>query len=528
MSRLQFGLRGIGLGIVCLGLFVLPVKGQILVCDYYSESTQQVVEFNGDGTFVRSFDTPPSALQVPAGMAVGGGSDLFVSSQGTGEVLRYDWKTGVCEGAFASNLYAPSGLLYDAATNSLYVDQFGNLNGQEIVRYNVTTGAVIARFGVGNYTGASMAMDGSGKLYVSDLYSGVITRFDPANNYAATPFAWVSGASGINGLAFDRSGNLNVAGGLLAPPHAIFQIDSSGTVVPAITDGLSFPSGMTLDADGNLLVANMGNYSAALGSIGKYDPIQRTVIQQDFITNGPNFEPSAVAVEPNAAFWTGGAAGDASWKNGANWWRSAPGNSATICFGATDGGHTTNDNDFDPHTAFGGITFTRDAPAYTLAGNSINLSGPVINQSGADTQTINLDLELVPGGGLFDTGPKNITVNGAIGGDGSILKQGDGALTLTGALNYAGSTTVAAGTLVVAGALDSPAVAVLGDSQLFAASIVADTLTVGGTSGAGAPANRARAMHDRVSADSRDCPSCVSVMEAYVGEAPLSREVDIS
>jgi autotransporter-associated beta strand protein len=483
MSRLQTVCCWFGLAVALLVLSPFSAVGQILVADWYSESTEQVVEFNNDGTISRAFTTPSLALQVPAGMAVGAGSDLFISSQGTGEVLRYDWRTGAFVGAFASNLYAPSGLLYDPASNSLYVNQFGNLNGEEIVRYNATTGDVIARFGVGNYTGAGMAMDANGKLYVSDVYSNTITRFDPANHYAPSPFAQISNIAGINGLAFDNDGNLNVTAGLLAPPHAIYQVDAQGVSAPAITSGLNFPSGIALGADGNLLVANMGNYSPDSGSVGKYDPNLHTVIDQNFLTNGDYFAPSAVALEPNTAFWTGGAAGTASdsWKNADNWWHAPPANGAAVCFGAiADGAHTTNNNDFDPLTAFGGITFTRDAPAYILAGNSIKLAGPVINQSDVETQTISLGLELISGGGLFDTGANNIAVGGDLSGSGALVKRGTGTLTLGGAHNTAASTTVVAGMLDVAGTLNSTTITVAGGAQLTAAAIIADTLTIGG------------------------------------------------
>jgi autotransporter-associated beta strand protein len=493
MRRTLYGLSYIGFGYLCLALFPFSATGQILVCDWYSESAQQVVEFNNDGSFNRAFTTPALALQIPSGMALGGGGDLFVSSQGTSQVLRYDWKTGAYAGVFAENLYAPSGLLYDRASNSLYVSIFGNMDGKEIVRYNATTGAEIARFGagVGGSGRAGLAMDGSGKLYVSDFTGLSISRFDPANNYAGSVFATLPNYHvGINGLAFDRSGHLNVAamGYLELLPHVVYQLDSSGSIAGTINSGLKFPSGMALDADGNLLVANMGDYSPDSGSVGKYDPSNGTGTA-NFLTNESTFSPSAVAVEPNAVFWTGGASGSASnsWQNAGNWWRSTPAAGATLCFGAiADGSHLTNDNDFDPLTAFGGITFMREALAYTLNGHAIKLSGPVINQSNANEQTIDFALELVSGGGLFDTGPKDITVGGNISGEGALLKQGSGTLTLSGEVNSAASTTVAAGALVVAGALNSPTITVEDGAQLIAAGITAGTLTIGG---AGASSN---------------------------------------
>jgi autotransporter-associated beta strand protein len=98
-------------------------------------------------------------------------------------------------------------------------------------------------------------------------------------------------------------------------------------------------------------------------------------------------------------------------------------------------------------------------------------------------------MELVLGGGSFDTGVNNITVEGGISGDRSLSKKGAGILTLNGDLSYTGSTTVAAGKLVVNGALThSPDVTVANGAQLFAASIVADSLTIGGSNNSSAQA----------------------------------------
>ena len=48
-------------------------------------------------------------------------------------------------------------------------------------------------------------------------------------------------------------------------------------------------------------------------------------------------------------------------------------------------------------------------------GNSILLGGPITNQSGS-TQTIGLAMQLVPGGGMFNTAAGNITLSGALSG----------------------------------------------------------------------------------------------------------------
>ena len=147
MNRLQLCRLWIMAGIFAALLSPMNAAAQLLICDRVSN---QILEYNIDGSFRRQLVAPSAPiLYAPAGMEFGNGNDLFVSSLGTGEVLRYNWTTGQNLGVFASGLYGPSGLLFDKASNSLYVSEFGNFDGQEIVRYNANNGDEIARFGNG-------------------------------------------------------------------------------------------------------------------------------------------------------------------------------------------------------------------------------------------------------------------------------------------------------------------------------------------------------------------------------------------
>jgi autotransporter-associated beta strand protein len=158
---------------------------------------------------------------------------------------------------------------------------------------------------------------------------------------------------------------------------------------------------------------------------------------------------------PTAGPYWNGAADDDAWTSPANWSGTLPGGGAVLKFGPlAAGGHVTNHNDVAAG-AFGGIKFLGGAPSYSLQGNPIQLSGPVTN-AGTEDQTIDLPIQLVPGGGAFDDGGKTLTVSKPLSGAGPLVKSGAGTLVLTGQNSYASGTVVSSGTLWVTSAAVPP------------------------------------------------------------------------
>lgn len=106
-------------------------------------------------------------------------------------------------------------------------------------------------------------------------------------------------------------------------------------------------------------------------------------------------------------------------------------------------------NDFTNYT-FSKITFADDAKATTLSGNSIKLSGDIVNSSTENLQTIDLGINLLKNVNVNSgSGSHNLKIGGAISGGYGISKNGTSTLTLGGANTYTGATTITQGTLTL-------------------------------------------------------------------------------
>jgi fibronectin-binding autotransporter adhesin len=157
--------------------------------------------------------------------------------------------------------------------------------------------------------------------------------------------------------------------------------------------------------------------------------------------------------------WTTGNGGNGLFSNTLNWVSgTVPVAGNGLVFGATTGTTTLN-NDLAAGTSVLGFTFTADAPAYTIGGNSLNLTNAspsfIVNSASDVTQTINnsfLNLQLNSPWRV--TGSGNLNLGGALqntaGWQGALAMNGTGLLTLSGSVSNAINLAVNAGTVVLA------------------------------------------------------------------------------
>ena len=183
--------------------------------------------------------------------------------------------------------------------------------------------------------------------------------------------------------------------------------------------------------------------------------------------------------------WTGGSLGPTyTWSNGANWGSGlAPTGGTVAYFAGTTG--LTNSNDITGLN-LPGITFVPGAGAFNISGNSIQLSGPITNNS-TSVQTIALAISLT-GNQTITAASGNIVLAGAISDAGSgygITTAGANTVTLSAANTFSGATTISAGRLDLANglALQNSTLTYSAGSLLFDPSVSPAAFTLGGLQG---------------------------------------------
>jgi sugar lactone lactonase YvrE len=189
---------------------------------------------------------------------------------------------GYANGSLSSALfYGPKGMAFDAAGNA-YVADMGN----NVIR-KITPGGVVSTFAgtgvAGNLDGAGtvamfngptgVAIDGAGNLYVVDKGNNMIKKITAAGvvssiaGYSASAWIGYVDAVGANAkfsrpvaIAVDAAGTkLYVADPGNNAIRVITLADATVTTLagrPELTDLVGEPTGLALDASGNLFVAD--------------------------------------------------------------------------------------------------------------------------------------------------------------------------------------------------------------------------------------------------------------------------------
>ncbi|MDB5257649.1 MAG: hypothetical protein JWM14_2344 [Chitinophagaceae bacterium] len=172
----------------------------------------------------------------------------------------------------AASFNGPFGIAIDGSGN-IYVSDYGN----NLIR-KITSAGLVSTF-IQNTHATGLATDASGNLYAADSDGNVIVKITPAgvaDTLAGNSSIGSQDGNGSSarfnypiGLTVDASGNVYVADynnsaiRKITPSKEVTTIAGSGTAgfLDATGTSASFanPSGLAVDASGNLYVADKGN-----------------------------------------------------------------------------------------------------------------------------------------------------------------------------------------------------------------------------------------------------------------------------
>jgi uncharacterized protein (TIGR03437 family) len=275
-------------------------KGNYYISDYLTNAVRMVTASSGLITTIAGNGTPGFAgdndVAISAnitdvhGIAVDSGGIVYIADTGNSRIRKIDAKgiittfagtgtpgyTGDGTDAVKSGLWFPAGLALDGSGN-LYVADYGNFTVRKITSAGViSTVAGSGTWGASGDGGAankatlaapmSLAIDSGGNIYIGDVGNNTIRKVTTDGNIRTV----VSGVT-PQSLAVDPAGNLYFVDGLnsvvrkILPSGTILTIAGTGQVGFSGDGGqatlaqMDHPSGLAIDATGNLYVADSNN-----------------------------------------------------------------------------------------------------------------------------------------------------------------------------------------------------------------------------------------------------------------------------
>jgi DNA-binding beta-propeller fold protein YncE len=270
--------------------------GQLLVSSFLSDRVGRYDAVSGE--YLDMLDG--RGLDGPLSAKIGPDNLLYVASEGSNQIKRYNWRTGAFIDDFVSRgaggLNGPTGIAWDAA-GDLYVASFNN---DAIFKYDGVTGqflTTVVASGQGGLNGPDngMLFGPDEKLYVPSYLSNQILRYDLAAN---TSEVFINGIGQPRVLVF-HDDQLFITS---EAADAVKRYDLNGTFL----DDFIRPGRTVLDTPVGLEFMGDAWFvtSATLDKVVKFDR-NGQLIDADFIAarsggiDGPTFL-TAIVPEPHA------------------------------------------------------------------------------------------------------------------------------------------------------------------------------------------------------------------------------------
>ncbi len=186
------------------------------------------------------------------------GRGMFVSDLDRGEIYFVTFSGNVS--TFTSGLQFPAFMTLNSK-GELFASELGNGPvGDRVSKFssNATRTTVITYDNAVNENPEGLTFDNQGNLYVTELFTGNIRKFEidettslPIDATTIPPF--VVGLNGPIDLAFDKAGDLYVVGS-----NEVYRISSSA-VVTVIATGLVGPfNGLDINSKNDIFISDSG------------------------------------------------------------------------------------------------------------------------------------------------------------------------------------------------------------------------------------------------------------------------------
>lgn len=230
-----------------------PAAAQFQKGDIFASVGKGLVnEYRADGTFVRVLDTGMGGYTT--GSAFDGAGNLYVTDFQANAVSKFN-NAGVLQGTFGSGYGTPESVVFDKS-GSVYV---GGVTGEDIRHFDAA-GTLLQAYAPGRVDWMDLAADQHTMYFTAEGQE--ISRYDLSTGTLLSPFA-----TGLGGTAFAFR-ILGDGGVLVANQDNILQLNSAGSIVQTYAlSGVTGFFALNLDPDGT----SFWSGSDDNGSLYKFD-----------------------------------------------------------------------------------------------------------------------------------------------------------------------------------------------------------------------------------------------------------------